>query len=80
MDTIVEHESQTTLSQLLDRVSRGERITITENGLPVAVLQSPEAQAMQSARNAVREMQDFERYNLTLGDITLREAIEEGRP
>lgn len=43
METTVEHDSKTTLVELLKRVSRGERVTITENGVPVAVSEPPVA-------------------------------------
>lgn len=79
MDTTIERETLTTLGQLLERVAQGERITITEKGVPVAVIASPYSAGDYPNRTAVREMQAFEDYNVTLGDITLREAIDEGR-
>jgi len=77
MDTTIEREAQTTLAQLLERVAQGERITITENGVPVAVMKSPDV--AQPYRESVREMQAFEEYNLTRGDCAIRDAINEGR-
>jgi prevent-host-death family protein len=38
MTTVNVHEAKTHLSRLLDRVQRGERITIAKAGRPVAVL------------------------------------------
>lgn len=38
MDTVNIHEAKTHLSRLLERVERGERITIARAGTPIAVL------------------------------------------
>lgn len=47
------YEAKTHLASLVARVERGERITITRHGKPVAVLMSPEANAMEKHRKAV---------------------------
>lgn len=39
-------KAKTHLSELLERVRRGERITITKHGTPVAVLVPPEAEVI----------------------------------
>lgn len=39
------YEAKTHFAELLDRVERGERVTITRHGTPVAVLQPPDAPA-----------------------------------
>ena len=39
METVGAYEAKTHLPKLLERVSKGERITITKHGVPVAVLQ-----------------------------------------
>ena len=39
MDTVGAYEAKTHLSKLLERVAKGEHITITKHGIPVAVLQ-----------------------------------------
>ncbi|MFP4085845.1 MAG: type II toxin-antitoxin system Phd/YefM family antitoxin, partial [Desulfobacteraceae bacterium] len=41
METVGAYEAKTHLPKLLERVMKGERITITKHGVPVAVLQSP---------------------------------------
>lgn len=38
METVGAFDAKTHLSALLDRVARGERITITRNGVPAAML------------------------------------------
>lgn len=43
MSTIGAYDAKTNFSQLLERVTRGETITITKHGVPVAILAAPEA-------------------------------------
>lgn len=88
MTTVGAYEAKTHLSKLLERVRRGERITITRRGVPIAVLAPPpaEAQPMDGAtQSAVREtveaLREFRRRRkgrgLTAQEI--KELIEEGR-
>jgi prevent-host-death family protein len=74
------YEAKTHFAQLLDAVERGETITITRHGTPVAVLapasveQRPNIDAMIDAWLEVRK-------GITLGDdLSIREMIDEGRP
>ncbi|MBW1670479.1 MAG: type II toxin-antitoxin system prevent-host-death family antitoxin, partial [Deltaproteobacteria bacterium] len=41
METVGAYEAKTHLPKLLKRVFKGERITITKHGVPVAELQPP---------------------------------------
>jgi prevent-host-death family protein len=80
--SIGSYEARTHLSQLLERVAKGERITITKRGVPMAVLVPPESVTPQTtAKEAVQAMKRFQKENApTLGPgITIREMIEEGR-
>ena len=73
-------EAKNTLGSLLDEVERGEEITITRRGKPVARLISIEARA--SRDRALAALQDVKalRQGLSLGpDISLRDLIDEGR-
>ena len=45
MPTVGAYEAKTHLPKLLERVSRGEKITITRHGVAVAVLTPPEQAA-----------------------------------
>ena len=38
MDTVGAYEAKTHLPKLLERVAKGEHITITKHGIPVAVI------------------------------------------
>lgn len=86
METTIEHEAQTSLAQLLDRVSQGERITITRHGVPVAVMNSAEPasgnrspERQREIRQAIEDIKRLRR-GVTLGpDLTIKECIEEGR-
>jgi len=42
METVGAYEAKTHLPKLLERVLKGECITITKHGVPVAVLQPPD--------------------------------------
>ena len=70
-------EAKTHLSQLLERVSRGERITIEKHGVPVAVLQPVDAR-VKPAGEVIAELRQF-RKGRRLGGVTLRALAEEGR-
>jgi prevent-host-death family protein len=72
METIGANEAKNHLSQLLKRVAGGEQITITESGVPVAVLMPPEI----SPKMTVQEV--FAERNRLEG-LSIREMIEEGR-
>lgn len=79
MDTTIERETLTTLGQLLERVAQGERITITENGAPVAMLIPPALGRNLTVDEAIADIKELRR-GLTLGPgLTIRDLIEEGR-
>lgn len=80
MRTVGAYEAKTHLARLLDQVAGGESITITRHGVPIAMLvPAPEAQRKNTEEilKAWREWQH--RENITLGGLTIRELIEEGR-
>lgn len=72
------YEAKTHLPQLLRRVEKGERITITKHGVAVAVL-VPAAHATPAAPEQVVEALRAFRRGHSLGGISIRELIEEGR-
>lgn len=73
------YEAKTKLAELLDRVSRGERITITRAGIPVAELVPVEkAIDRQEVRRTIEELRRFSKGR-SLGGISIRELIDEGR-
>ncbi len=62
METIGAYEAKTHLPQLLKRVSKGEIITITKHGVPVATLQVPAASAKRPTRDVIADLRRFRRW------------------
>jgi prevent-host-death family protein len=80
MTSVGSYEAKTHLPQLLERVAKGEKILITKHGQPVAMLVPPPQPTKRDVKQIVKEMLEFrDREGPTLGDITVRELIEEGR-
>jgi prevent-host-death family protein len=71
------YEAKTHLPQLLDEVERGASVTITRHGRPVARL-VPVRGRKRSVSEAIEAIEEF-RKGHTLGGLTTRELIEEGR-
>jgi prevent-host-death family protein len=72
------YEAKTQLPRLLVRVGRGERITITRHGVPVAELGPPANRRTRPAAEVTAEIRDF-RKGRTLGRLSLRAMIRQGR-
>lgn len=72
------YEAKTHLSRLLEDVERGETITITKHGVPVAVLAPIANQPTMSRKEALEALREF-RERHPIGDVTIRELIDEGR-
>lgn len=78
MRSIGAYEAKTHLPRLLDEVARGERITITKHGMPVAVLVPPGVVREIDVDAFMARMREFRKGNV-LGEVTIRELIDEGR-
>jgi prevent-host-death family protein len=78
MTTVGSYEAKTHLSSLLDRVAKGESITITRHGTPMAVLQPFGAGPKPDPVTAIEHMRAFRRKHPLKG-LSIREMIEEGR-
>jgi prevent-host-death family protein len=72
-------EAKTHLASLLDRVAKGEKITITRHGVPAALLVPvvPSEQKL-SHKEIVEGMRDL-RKGVKPGKMSVREMVEEGR-
>ena len=77
MATVGSYEAKSHLSQLLTRVAKGEQITITRHGVPVAVLAPPPHAPTEDVDEVIRRIKEF-RQDSTLGETTVRELIDEG--
>ena len=78
METVGAYEAKTHLPKLLERVLKGERITITKHGVPVAVLQPPDSPKNVDTKLVIAELLEFRDKN-SLEGLSIREMIEEGR-
>ena len=78
MNEIGAYEAKTHLSELLERVRRGERFTITKHGAPVAELVPAASCRRLDIHTAIAELRQL-RAKHTLGDSGLREMIDAGR-
>lgn len=78
METIGAYEAKTHLSKLHERVIKGEQITITKHGVPVAILQPPLFLKKPEPKKVIAELRKFREKN-TLKGFSIRDMIEEGR-
>ncbi len=78
METVGAFEAKTHLPKLLERVLKGERITITKHGVPVAELHPLGPKQKMDTKSVIDEIKKF-RDEHRLGDISIREMIEKGR-
>jgi prevent-host-death family protein len=78
--TVGLYEAKTKLSQLVDEVIAGETITITRHGVPVATL-SPVRHGLLTREEAEQALANLreKRKGVTLGGLSIREMIDEGR-
>ncbi len=78
MQTIGSYQAKTHLPKLIDRVIKGEKIMITRHGVPVAILQSPDAEGKKDPKKVIAELKQF-RKSHTLQNLIIKEMIDQGR-
>ncbi len=78
MRTIGAHKAKAHLSQLIEEVTRGQKVEITKHGAPVALLVPVPAMQKPDVREVIRQLREL-RSGITLGGLSLRDMIEEGR-
>jgi prevent-host-death family protein len=79
METIGAFKDKTHLAALLDRVAKGEKITITRHGIPAAVLVPvAEKEAKLSHKDIVQGMRAL-RKRVKPGKMSVREMVDDGR-
>ncbi len=78
MKTVGAYQAKTHLNQLLDRVAKGERITITKHGIPIATLQPADLAKKKPVRETIDQLKRF-RSRHRLSSSSIRKMIEEGR-
>lgn len=79
MPEIGAYEAKTHLSELLDRVESGERITITRHGKPVARLVPLPGAPDRTVDEAVEGLLALRKDHCLGPDLSVRDLIEEGR-
>jgi prevent-host-death family protein len=78
-NTVGSFEAKTHLSELLDRVEAGEKVTITRHGSPVAQLVPVRNKSSREERRAaISSIRGLAEKN-TLGEIKIKNLIAEGR-
>ena len=78
MATVGIYEARTRWSELIGKVSKGEEVTVTRHGVPVARIVPIDGQKKASVREAIESLKEFRRGN-TLRGLNLKKMIEEGR-
>ena len=78
MITVGSYEAKTHLPALLDKVAKGEKVTITRRGVPVATLEPVGARGKQDVKKVIEEIKE-NRKGKTTGGMSIRQMIEEGR-
>ena len=79
MKSIGAFEAKTHLSDLLERVSRGEKITITRHGVPAALLVPVTETARKLMHQEVVEGMRALRKRIKPDVMRVREMVNEGR-
>ncbi|MGA7499382.1 MAG: type II toxin-antitoxin system prevent-host-death family antitoxin [Isosphaeraceae bacterium] len=82
MKSVGTYEAKTHLPRLLSQVEKGESITITKRGKPIAKLVPADAAEQKDVKQVIEEMLNYrDQHGPVLGDdLTIRKMIEEGRP
>ena len=78
MDNVTAYAAKTHLSSLLERVRKGEVITITKHGTAVAILTPAAKVRKQDVKKTISDIIEFRKKH-SLGGISLKSLIEEGR-
>ena len=79
MQIIGAFDAKTHLSALLDRVSKGERITITRHGVPAAMLVPVADAGPKLSHEEIVEGMRALRKRVKPDSMSVREMVKEGR-
>jgi prevent-host-death family protein len=79
METVGAFEAKTHLSELLDKVGKGETITITRRGIPAAMLVPVRHTKKQLTHKDIVEGMRALRKRIKPGSMSVREMVEEER-
>ena len=79
MEIIGAFDAKTHLSALLDRVAKGERITITRHGVPAAMLVPVGESGQKLTHEEIVEGMRALRKRVKADTMSVREMVNEGR-
>ena len=84
MTTVTDKEAESHFREMLGKVEHGETVEITRDGRTVAKLIAAEEQKPKRDPEAIKKAIDEwiayrDSRNITLGGLSIRELIEEGR-
>ena len=79
MKTVGTFKAKTHLSELLDRLSRGETITITRHGIPAAMLVPIGRTGKKLTHKEIVEGMRALRRRIKPDRVSVRETVKEGR-
>ncbi len=79
METIGAFEAKTHLASLLDRVAKGEKITITRHGVPAALLVPVSETGQKLSHKQIVEGMRALRQRVKPGKLSVREMVSQGR-
>jgi prevent-host-death family protein len=79
METVGAFEAEKHLSSLLDRVAKGETITITRRGVPAALLMPVRPAGQKLCHKEIVEGMRALRKRVKPDKISVREMVDEGR-
>jgi prevent-host-death family protein len=79
METVGAFEAKTHLAALLDRVAKGEKITITRHGVPAAMLVPVGVTGARLSHREIVEGLRALRQRVKPGKMSVREMVNEGR-
>jgi prevent-host-death family protein len=84
MKSVGSYEAKTHLPKLLSQVEKGETITITKRGRPVAVLSPAHLVPQRDAKAVIAEFRAYSKEHArnhgSLSVREIKEMTEEGRP
>jgi prevent-host-death family protein len=78
MEKVGAFEAKTHLAALLDRVAKGEKITITRRGIPAAILIPVDANNLLSHQDIVAGLRAL-RKRVKPGKMSVKQMINQGR-
>jgi prevent-host-death family protein len=84
MKSVGSYEAKTHLPRLLSQVEKGETITITKRGKPIAILSPAQRKPQRDIRTVIEEFRAYSQQHARIrGPVSLhelREMTQEGRP